>query len=125
LGAKQVQMYFKIARTVNLLVVVLMSLEIICASAAASPSTSCYSVTIFSEDPSSSILETILFEKAEEENDNTEEDEIHLSCVVLLDFSRLTLSLSAFHSPDFHSAVSRLRYDVRLPLHQLNSVFLI
>lgn len=119
-------MYLKVGRTIILFVAVLMLLEIFVASATALSWTSCsviYSEE-YSEELPSSILDSMLFEKAEEENEETEEEKCLLR-VVLIDFSKITLSLSAYHSPDFDLAVNTFRHDVRPPVHQLNCVFLL
>lgn len=118
-------MYFKVARTINLLVVVLMSLEILGASLAVLPSASHSSLSIHSQKALSSILGSFLLEKTEEENEGSEEEKDHFSRVVLIDFSSAARSLSAFHSPDFHVLAHAFQYDVRPPVHQLNCVFLI
>lgn len=118
-------MYFKVARTVNLLVVVLMSFEILGASIMILPLTSRYDITLYSEELPSSLLDVILFEKAEEENEKTEEEKHCLSRAILVDLSLVKLSLSAYHSPHIHLEFSTSRYEVRPPIHQLNCVFLI
>lgn len=114
-------MYPKVARTINLIVVVLMSLEILGASATAMPWTS--GPCIYSEEPPSSLFGSDLFEKAEEENERTEDES--LSRVILIDLSQIAFSLSAYHHRDFDLAVNTFQFDVRPPLHQLNCVFLL
>lgn len=118
-------MYFKVARTVNLLVIILMSLQILGASIASLPSTSDHRASIHSQKTPSSILGSFLFEKTEEETKKFEEENGHLSRVVLIDFSSIALSLSAYHSPNFDLSIHTFRYDVRPPVHQLNCVFII
>jgi hypothetical protein len=113
----------KAARTINLFVVVLMTLEILGASATALPSSSAYRLSICSEESQASILGSFLFEKAEEENEKTEEENAHLTRVVLLDFASIALSLSAHHSPHYRLSLDTDRYSQRPPLHQLNCVF--
>ena len=115
-------MYFKVARTINVVVILLMSLEIFGAPAAALRWNA--EPTIFSEEVASSILGSDLFEKAEEENENTEGAK-SLSRIVLADLSQIALSLSACHSPDFYLSVNTFRFDVKPPVHQLNCVFLL
>lgn len=115
-------MYFKVAKTINLLVAVLMLLEILGASVTVLPWSQ--GATIYSEELTSSALDSILFEKAEEESEETEEEK-YLLRVVLIDFSQITLSLSAYHSPDLNLAVNTIRYDARPPVHLLNCVLLI
>ena len=120
--SETVQMYTKVARTINLIVVVLMSLEILGASATAMPWTS--GPCIYSEEPPSSFFGSDLFEKAEEENEK-DEDEKSLSRAILMDLSQVAFSLSACYSRDLDLAVNTFQYDVRPPLHQLNCVFLL
>jgi hypothetical protein len=118
-------MYFKVVRTVNLVVVTLMSLEILGASLTVLPSTSDTRFVIRSQKAPSSILASFLFEKTEEEKEGSETENEHISRAVLIDFSSAARSLSDFHSPDFHLIAHAFHYDVRLPVHQLNCVFLI
>jgi hypothetical protein len=118
-------MYFKVAKTINFLVVVLMSLEILGASLAVLPSASDSRLAIHSHKAPSSILGSFLFEKTEEENEGSEKENGSISRALLLDFSSAARSLSAFHSPDFHVVAHAFQYDVRPPVHQLNCVFLI
>ena len=66
-------MYCKVARSINGFVVLLMSLEILGASITALPSTAEYALSICSEDTASGGLGFLMFEKAEEENEKTEE----------------------------------------------------
>lgn len=121
---KPVQMYFKIGRTINLVVVILMSLEILGASLATLPSTSMSRLSIHSQ-KAPSILGSFLFEKTEEEKESSEKENDHISRPILLDFSSAARSLSAFHSSDFHLIAHVFQYHVRPPVHQLNCVFLI
>jgi hypothetical protein len=118
-------MYCKVARSINVFVVLLMSLEILGASITALPSTAEYALSICSEDTASGGLGFLMFEKAEEENEKTEEENAHLHRPLLIDFSRIALSLSAFHSPAQIESTSFFRYTVRPPVHQLNCVFLV
>ena len=119
-------MYLKAARTITSLVILLMTLEIFGAAATALPSTADHAVTLHSQkSKSSSILGSFLFEKAEEETENTEEEKNSIARVVLEDFSRIAVSLSFYHTPQVHFAAFTFQYDVRPPLHQLNCVFLI
>jgi hypothetical protein len=118
-------MYFKVARTINFVIVIVMSFEILAASLAVLPSGSDTRLAIRSQKSPSSILGSFLFEKTEEEKEGTEKENDHISRAVLLDFSSAARSLSAFHSPAFYSIAHASQYDVRPPVHQLNCVFLI
>lgn len=122
---KQAEMYLKVARTVTSLIILLMSLELFGAAAVALPSTSDHTLTLHSQKSKSSIFSSFLFEKAEEETEETEEEKDGMMRAVLVDFSRIAGSLSFYHTPQVHFAAFTFQYDVRPPLHQLNCVFLI
>lgn len=111
-----------VTRTINVVVVVLMTLEIfgmcvITPRWTANP-------TIYREESPSSFLGSIVFEKAEEETEETEEGK-SFSRLVLLDFSQIARSLSIFYINDYHSIPHLSDSDVKHRLHQRNCVFLI
>ncbi|HYG04191.1 MAG TPA: hypothetical protein VD927_17210 [Chryseosolibacter sp.] len=113
------------ARSVNFLVVLLMFLQIVGASANAQPTSGDRQLTLHAQKPPSSIIASFLFEKTEEGSEKTEEEKDRMARVVLIDFSRITFSLSLFHSPHVQLAIPTFQYNVRPPLHQVKCVFLI
>jgi len=118
-------MYSKLFGTINLVAVLVMSLQTLGTSATA---------MLWASDPGSyyedyeelesSIPGSDVFEKAEEENEKTEEENC-LSRVVLMDLAKNALSLCAYHCPDFEPSVNTIQYNIRPPLHQLHCVFVI
>ena len=122
---KTARMYLKVARTIPLLVILLMSLEILGCCVTALPAASDRAVTVHQHKTPSSLLGTLLFEKAEEETEKTEEEKDGIARMVLLDFSRVAFSLSFYHTPQVGFATVAFRYDVRPPVHEINCVFLI
>jgi hypothetical protein len=118
-------MYIKVARAITLLVVLFMSLDIIGASVTALPSASNHKFTLDSQKSPSSVITSLLFEKAEEETEKSENERFSTAGVVLIDLSRIAFSLSFYHTPQAHLSVPAFQYDVRPPLHQLMRVFLI
>jgi hypothetical protein len=122
---KQAQMRLKVAKAINLIVIILMSIEIVGASFAVLPSSSDNSPIINFENPSSSIIDSFFFEKTEETNENNEEENDHMARVILVDFSCVARSLSAFHSSDFDLSVHAVQDHVGSPVYQVNCVFLL
>lgn len=122
---KQAEMYLKVARTITSLVILLMSLQIIGAAATALPSASDYTLTLHSQKSKASVFGSVFFEKVEEETEKTEGEKDGMVGVVLIDFSRITDSLSFYHTPQVHVSAVTFQYDVRPHLHQFNCVFLI
>jgi hypothetical protein len=118
-------MDLKVAKAINMVVVVLMSLEILGTLFAVLPPTSDARLAIHSKKAQSSILASFLFEKTEEENENTEEENDCVFRVILVDFSSVARSLSAFHSSDFDLSAHTFQFEIRPPVHQLNCVFLL
>jgi hypothetical protein len=118
-------MYLKVSRTIISLVILLLFLEILGVAATALPSASDDTLTLHSHKPLSSILGYFLFEKVEEETENTGDEENSMAGVFLLDFSRIAFSLSFYHTPQVQFTVLAFQYDVRPPLHEFNCVFLI
>jgi hypothetical protein len=117
-------MYRTLAKTIVLLVILLMPLEIVRAAATDVPSTSDRTVTLHAETESWT-LGSFLFEKTEEETERSEEETDGMMRVILEDFSRIAVSLSFYHTPQVPFTALTFQYDARTPLHQLNCVFLI
>jgi len=115
-------MYFKIARSIKLIVILLMSVDILGASMAILPSTSDNRLTIHSEKKHSTICGSFLFEQSDEENETDDKND-HIARVVLIDFSWIARSFNSYHFPDLNSSVRVFLNYVRPPLHQLNCVF--
>lgn len=117
-------MYLKVARSITFLVILLMTLQILGASATALPPTSDQTVTIHSKKVPSSVLGSFLFEKAEEETEKQEENG-RMARLILIDFSQVSFSLSFYHTPKVRFPVPTFQYDVRPPVHQLYCTYLI
>ncbi|HYC85013.1 MAG TPA: hypothetical protein VEB86_07315 [Chryseosolibacter sp.] len=113
------------ARFVSTIVLLLILLETVGAAVTVLPATSERSATIHTKKPTPSVLGSLLFEKAEEETDKSEEEKDSSHRVLLVDFSRVALTLSFYHTS--HTAFRPLacQYNLRPPLHALNCVFLI
>lgn len=118
-------MYLKVARSITFFVILFMSLQILGAPVAASPSNSAHAVTLHSKKLPSSILGSFLCEKAEEESEKSEEEKDGMARAILIDFARIAFSLSFYHNPQIQLPTLTFQYDVRPPVHELNCVFLI
>ncbi|HEY0656260.1 MAG TPA: hypothetical protein VGD65_24165 [Chryseosolibacter sp.] len=115
----------RVARLINLVVVMLMSAEIIGASITATRATCGYAVNIVAEESGASLVGSVLFEKAEEENEKTEEENGHVTRALLIDFARIALSLSAHHSPQCDHRETTFGDRSKSAVHKFNCVFLI
>lgn len=118
-------MFLRLAKSLNMLMALLMLLQVVGATANALPRTADHAITLHSRKAPSSILASFLFEKTEEGNEKSEEEKDRMARIVLIDFSQITFSLSFQHSPLARLEVPTAQYDVRPPLHQVNCVFLI
>ena len=118
-------MCIKVARSIAFLVVFLMSLEVLGASVNALPPASDHTLTTISQKQSPSLFGNLFFQEAEEESEKDEEEKDGTARVLLIDFSRIAFSLSFYHTPQVPLAAPKFQYDVRPPLHRLNSLFLI
>lgn len=112
------------AKIVTALVVFLMIFEIVGAAVTSLPANSDHALNYHTKKPSS-VFSSFIFEKAEEENEKTEEEKDGMSRVVLIDFNRVAVSLSIRHTPQIHFTRSAFQYDVRPSFHVLHCVFLI
>ncbi len=118
-------MHLRIARTIYVIVLMLMCLEIIGASATAGMSASCQGISIAAAEERTSIPGAFLFEKAEEENDKTEEENCHIARTLLIDFSHVAHSLSACYLGVLHLPANTTLFNVRPPAYRLNRVLLL
>lgn len=118
-------MYLKVARSITLLVILLMTLQILGTSVSALPSASDHTIRLHSKKRPSSVLGSFLFGKAEEETEKPDQEKDGMTRAVLIDFSRMAFSLLVCHKPQVHFPVRIFQYDVRPPVHALNCVFLI
>jgi len=118
-------MFLKAARIVTTLVVLLMSLEIVGAAVTAFPTESSPSLAFHAKKMKGSSIVSLFLEKAEEENEKTEEEKEGMPGVLIADFSTIAISLCLFHTSRPHATPLAFQYDVRPPVHQLNCVFII
>ena len=118
-------MPLKAARIINSLVVMLMLLEIFGAAVTAISFISHDSLSYHAAKPRASVIAAFLFEKAEEENEKTEEEREHSDRVVLVDFTWVASSLSSRHTSNDRISPVTTRYDLRPPVYTLNCVLLI
>lgn len=119
-------MRLTVAKSISLAVVLLISLRIFGATVTALLPAFNHTGSIHTHETGvSTLFDTFLLEKVEDENEKTENESENVSRIVLIDFSRLAFSLSTYHSPQQELLVTAFQYDVRPPLHQLNCIFLI
>jgi hypothetical protein len=117
-------MRFTIAKSISIVIVLLISLRIFGATATALLPAFDHTGSIHTHETGvSTLFDTFLLEKLENENERAENENV--GKIVLIDFSRLSFSLSSYHSPQSELWLNALQYDVRPPLHQLNCTFLI
>lgn len=119
------KMPLKAAKIVSTIVLLLILLETVGAAVTALPAISERSATIHTKKSTPSVLASFLFEKAEEETDKTEEEKGGSHRSILVDFTRVALILSFYHTQHTHFKPLTHQYNVRPPVHALNCVFLI
>lgn len=119
-------MHFSVARLTTFVVILFISLRIFAGSVIALPLSSEQALTVQSKKArSSSIFDSFVLEKTEEEIEKTEGDDSGIGRVVLFDFTRLASFLRFGYLPTLQPAEFSFLYDVRPLVHQLNCVFLI
>lgn len=116
-------MQLRIAKVLSFLVVLLITFDLVGAAITARPVFLNDQTTMHSKKPSTSVIGSFILEKAEEENEKTEEESEGSSRTVLADFAHIAIFLSFFYTP--RSTPLALMYDVRPPVYALNCVFII
>ena len=118
-------MYLRVARTITFVVALFMSLDIVGASVMAFSPIPGEVPTLNSRKQASSPFCSFLAEKVEEETDKFAEQEVGAPRVLLMDLSRMALSLALYYAPQADRSVLTFLHDTSPPAHKLNCVFLI
>jgi hypothetical protein len=113
------------AKLVSSIVLVLVILEIAGAAVTASPPDSDSVLTIHTKKSSASVFYSFVFEKAEEETEETEQEKDGAHRALLVDFSRVAHTLSVAFLPKVNLTPFAFQYNVRPPVYTLNCVFII
>jgi hypothetical protein len=108
-------MKFKIAESVVCLVILLITTQSVSPAFFLSHKTNSHRIAFHSAEPNSS-LESLLFEKTEEENN--EDDRAKFVTVEIADFTRLAVYLSQVHTRNKPFVSLELRFDTQPPLFQ-------
>lgn len=120
------QMLLKTTKFLNIFVVLLMTVEFMGAAFTAFPVHREGKANYQSKPSRSSGIAFILFEKeAEEETERNEEEREKFIGAELVDFSRVAVLLSKFHTPRVHFSPCEQQFSIRPPLFALHCVFLI
>jgi hypothetical protein len=121
------KMQLRTGKILSFLVVFLIIFETVGAAATVLSVDSNSQSSLHSKKPVSSVMGSLLFEKAEEETEKAEEEKDGTARTVLVDFSHIAFSLSYLHS-HHHNHPARpalMYYNVRPAMHAFNCVFLI
>lgn len=120
------QMLLKVAKYLNILVVLLMTMDMVRAALTATSIQNVGERSYQSKHTGSSGISYILFEKeAEEESENSEEEREKFLGAELVDFSQVAILLAKIHASQVHSTPSKQGSSTHLALFTLYRVFLI
>lgn len=113
------------AKIINSFIVAIMLLEIMGSVFIGFPSSCDHKLSIHNQKSAASVIAAFICEKAEEENEKTENEKAHSERMILIDFSRVAFTLSLRHTPTHTALPITSHYDLRPPVYTLNCVFLI
>jgi hypothetical protein len=118
-------MPLKAAKLVSSIILSLVILEIVGAAVTAFQPETPSVLNIHSKKSSASVFDAFLFEKAEEETEETENEEDDAHRVLLVDFSRVAQTLAVAFLPKVNLTPFAFQYDIGPPVYTLNCVLII
>jgi hypothetical protein len=123
--AETIKSVLKIGKILSVAVVLIMSIDVVGAAVTVCPAESIDQPTLTSKRADTSLISSLFIEKAEEENEKSEEEKQSCSRIVLVDFSQIAFSLARFHTPHLYISRCSQTYDVRPPLYAFHCIFII